>query len=77
MAAEEVVLSASMLSALSPELCNELCAALESLDDERIAAAISQVSDLKLNNLLSQLAGNFDYPAILKAVRPGQSGAAT
>ena len=35
------------------------------------------VSDLKLNNFLSQLAGNFDYPAILKALRPGQSGAVT
>ncbi len=73
----EVILTEQMLSVLSPELRGELRTVLESLDDEKIAAVISQVSDLNLNNALSRLAGNFDYPAILKALGSTKSGGVT
>ncbi|MEI7457446.1 MAG: ATP-binding protein [Nitrosomonadales bacterium] len=64
------VLTDKMLSTLSGELCGELRAALESLEVDRVEAVIRQVSDVKLQNSLMHLAGNFDYPAILKALPP-------
>ena len=60
-----------MLSILPSELKGELRTALESLEVERIFAAIHQVDayDHELNKLLSNLAQNFDYPSILNALR--------
>jgi len=69
--ASEGILTAEMLAALPPELRRELQDALESLEGERISAAIQQVEphDAKLHRTLSRLAENFDYPAILKALQ--------
>lgn len=67
----DVVLTTEMLAVLPPDLRCELRAALESLESERIAAAIGQVAscDSKLHKTLSYLAENFEYPAILKALQ--------
>lgn len=56
--------------ALPEALRNELKESLESLENERIALVINQVTadDQKLQKTLIQLAENFDYPAILKAL---------
>ena len=58
------------LSALPEELRRDLEDALRNLDSERIARVIGQVSgyDERLHNALAALAGNFDYPTILKAI---------
>jgi hypothetical protein len=60
-----------MLAVLSPELRSELHNALIKLDSERISATILQVAvyDATLCEALSQLADNFDYPVIRKAVQ--------
>jgi len=63
------VLTHNMLSVLPADLREELRAALESLEMARINAVIDQVSDDALQKTLSQLAGNFDYPAILAALK--------
>jgi len=63
------VLTDNMLVSLSDELRRGLQDALESLEIDRVDAAIDQVNDVRLKNTLRQLAGNFDYPAILKALR--------
>jgi signal transduction histidine kinase/DNA-binding response OmpR family regulator len=73
-AAEEVsngVLTSQMLAVLPQDLRRELHDAVESLEGERITAVIGQVAsyDSKLYKTLSYLAGNFDYPAILKALQ--------
>ncbi|MDO8207094.1 MAG: ATP-binding protein [Gallionella sp.] len=68
----EVVLTGQMLAVLTPELRCELRDALESLEGERISAAILQITDAKLQKALSYLAGNFDYPAILTALQTDQ-----
>ena len=78
-AAEEVsdgVLTAQMLAVLPQDLRRELHDALESLEGERITAVIEQVAsyDSKLHKTLSHLAGNFDYPAILKALQTEPTG---
>ena len=65
---EDVALTDKMLSALPHALCVELRAALESLDGERISAAIEQVADPQLRKTLMHLAGNFNYPVILDAL---------
>lgn len=64
-------LSTEMLMVLPPELRKQLCEALETLETERINAVIQQVAnyDPGLQRMLEQLADNFDYPAILKALR--------
>ncbi|MDD1622359.1 MAG: ATP-binding protein [Methylococcaceae bacterium] len=71
--AEAAPLTARTLSVLPPELRSELCDALESLDAERIAAAIKQVGayDPAVQKALSRLVDSFDYPAILKALQTG------
>jgi signal transduction histidine kinase/DNA-binding response OmpR family regulator len=74
LAAEEendVVLTAQMLAALPQDMRRELHDALESLENERISAVIGQVEshDVKLHKTLLQLAANYDYPAILKALQ--------
>lgn len=62
------VLTDNMLASLSDELRRGLQDALESLEIDRVDAAIGQVNDVRLKNTLRQLADNFDYPAILKAL---------
>jgi CheY-like chemotaxis protein len=59
------------LSALPETSRCELREALESLEGERIGQVIEQVAayDRDLWEVLSQFAGNFDYLAILKALR--------
>ncbi len=61
-------LTPGMLAVLDTPLRQELREALESLDSDRIKAVIQQVSevDVGLGCLLSRLAENFDYPAILR-----------
>jgi CheY-like chemotaxis protein len=67
----DAVLTDKMLAVLPMDLRSELSNALESLEDERINAAIGQVAayDSKLHKVLTHLAQNFDYPAILKALQ--------
>jgi len=71
----EVLLTPEMLTIVPQELQHELRTALESLDEERIRAAIEQISthDGPLSKALSQLAANYDYPAILKALQETSS----
>ncbi|MFA6969858.1 MAG: MASE1 domain-containing protein [Gallionella sp.] len=66
-----VALTSEMLAVLPSDLRRELNDALVSLESERIAAAIAQVASLdpKLHKMISRLAGNYDYPAILKALQ--------
>jgi signal transduction histidine kinase len=68
---QDVTLTPEMLKDLPEALRSDLIAALESLDREHIDAAIQQVGahDQALQMHLSRLAGNFDYPAILEALR--------
>jgi CheY-like chemotaxis protein len=65
-----VPLTPGMLAALPAALREELKAAAASLEGERIAAAIAKAggTDTALANSLAQLAENFDYAAILKAL---------
>ena len=62
-----------MLNGLPERLRSELEEALESLDAERIHASIERLAehDEALKKALEELAGNFDYPAILRALRKG------
>jgi len=66
-----VALTTEMLSVLPPELRSKLREALESLDADRIAVIMSQVStyDADLQKTLTHLTENFDYPAILNALQ--------
>ena len=68
--APPAALTAAMLAVLPAELRSELRSAVESLEEDRIHAAIQQVEtyDSNLHKSLSYLAGNFDYPSILKAL---------
>jgi CheY-like chemotaxis protein len=65
-----VALTPEMLTVLPAALREALREALESLDGERIAAAVRQIAeiDAALGRTLSRLAEYFDYPAILKAL---------
>jgi len=65
-----VALTPAMIDVLPPPLRNDLRHALESLEAQRIAEVIEQVGayDQQLEKALAQLADNFDYPAILKAL---------
>lgn len=65
---EKSVLTTGMLSELPQELRSELREALESLEEERIAAVIAKVPDARLRDTLMSLVENFDYPAILAAL---------
>jgi hypothetical protein len=60
-----------MLQGLPEGLLKELKEALESLEAERIEAAIQRIAtqDEILQKKLSQLAGNFDYPTILQVLQ--------
>jgi len=68
---ENEALTPEMLEALPQTLRRDLVEALESLEIERIEAAIEQISayDRSLQKKLSQIARNFDYLAILRALR--------
>jgi PAS domain S-box-containing protein len=70
-----VALTAEMLEVLPPALRSELKAALESLTEERIDAALQKVEshDAALHSVLSRLVENFDYPSILNALRSNGS----
>jgi CheY-like chemotaxis protein/anti-sigma regulatory factor (Ser/Thr protein kinase) len=67
---QSLVLMPKNLAALPKELCNELKTALESLEEEPIAAAISRVTELdaELGKALLRLSKNFNYPVILQAL---------
>jgi len=71
---QEQTLAPEKLADLPPTLRNDLIEALESLETERIDAAIRQISahDQSLRKSLSNLADNFDYTAILQAL--GKTG---
>ncbi len=75
----DVALTAQMLAVLPPELRRELQETLESLEGGRIEAVIRQVAavDPGLHKTLLQLAGNFDYPTILKALQTNYPGPVT
>jgi hypothetical protein len=69
-------LTAERLSVLPQELRRELINALKSLEQEHISTVIGQVNtyDLVLYKTLSQLAENFNYPAILNALEGQRIG---
>src|SRR5450830_360858 len=75
----DVVLTAEMLAALPSDLRRKLHDALESLENERIAAVMQQVAsyDPILHKTLSHMVENFNYPAILKALQTSQAGSVT
>jgi signal transduction histidine kinase/ligand-binding sensor domain-containing protein/response regulator of citrate/malate metabolism len=70
---QDVDLTPEMLNGLPERLLGELEEALVSLDRSLIDTAIQQVAthDRALHNKLIHLAGDFNYPAILQALRKG------
>jgi signal transduction histidine kinase/DNA-binding NarL/FixJ family response regulator len=70
-----IELTAQMLSDLSPTWRRQLREALESLDSERIEAAIQSIDDTDPPPVLvlTRLAGDFDYPSILQALDAADS----
>ena len=70
-AMEMVTLTPAMLELLQPALRRELAEAVQRLDSERIKAVIQAIAqhDAPLAQVLAQFAANFDYPAILRALR--------
>jgi signal transduction histidine kinase/CheY-like chemotaxis protein len=66
-----VNLTPEMLSELPRYMRQELEEALQSLNSERIDEVIQKIGkfDAQLGQLLAQIAGNFDYPAILRALQ--------
>lgn len=71
---QAVALTPEMLDCLPQALRNDLVEALESLEIERIEAAIQQVAayDQTLQGRLKRLARNFDYATMLRAFRKRQ-----
>ena len=69
-AEKPVALTPAMLASLPEGLREELKTALESLDSERVAAAIQRTVgfDAELGRSLETLAANFEHAAILKAL---------
>ena len=68
---QELNITAEMLAGLPAELRRDLTAALQSLDGDRIKAAIQQVEkyDQSVHKQLVALAGEFNYPVILQALQ--------
>jgi CheY-like chemotaxis protein/two-component sensor histidine kinase len=68
---QEIPLTPEMLEVLPEGLRCDLIEALETLDNEHIDEIIQQIAalDQSLHKTLSQLAHNFDYPAILRALQ--------
>ncbi len=71
--AQEAELAPEMLNGLPGQLLGELEDALQSLDSSQIDTVIQQVAmhDQALHKQLIHLAGEFNYPAILRALRKG------
>lgn len=71
---ETVLLTADMLAILPGQLRRDLERAVVSLESERIEIIIQQIADYdpQLKKILSRLVYNYDYPAILKALRSDQ-----
>ena len=69
-ASADATLDAGLLRVLPTALQDELRAALQSLEDERIVAVIGQVAeyDRVLHKTLLRLVENFEYPVILNAL---------
>jgi signal transduction histidine kinase/DNA-binding response OmpR family regulator len=67
---EDFALTPEMLDRLPEDLLRDLKQALESLEPQRIEAVIEQIAthDPALKNSLSNLATNFNYPAILEVL---------
>jgi CheY-like chemotaxis protein len=67
----EMALTPEVLAVLPQALRQELHAALQSLEGEKINAVIEQVAtyDVELHKTLQRLVDNFDYPAILKVLK--------
>ncbi|MEJ2610821.1 MAG: AAA family ATPase [Candidatus Thiodiazotropha sp.] len=65
---QNIIITSEMLDALPEQLLYELDRALNSLDSEQIKSIIQQcaIHDHVLAEKLSQLADNFNYPAILR-----------
>jgi len=70
-----MALTPAKLAVLPDGLRRELKAALESLENARIAQVIDQIAELdpQLHKTLANLAENYDYPAILKALQANRS----
>ncbi len=68
---QEVTLTPEMMESLPEALRGELIEALKSLDCARIEAVIQRIAalDKTLQKKLSQLAGNFNYEAILRVLQ--------
>jgi PAS domain S-box-containing protein len=64
------LLTPQFMDAVSPELREELCRSVTSLNKESIDAVISRIAEnnAELGRMLSNLANEFDYPAILNAI---------
>jgi PAS domain S-box-containing protein len=73
---EEIALTPEMVAILPERMRAELRDALESLEAERIATVMAQVSslDASLGQVLQHLADNYNYPAILGALFPDREG---
>ncbi len=71
---QDADLTPEMLDVLPEQLLGELEEALQSLDKSQIDAIIQQVAthDQAMYKKLTYLAGNFNYPAILQALRKGE-----
>jgi signal transduction histidine kinase/DNA-binding response OmpR family regulator len=67
----DVTLTPEMLNGLPQDLLRDLEEALESLEAGQIEAVIQRIAaqDQRLKETLSNLAANFNYPAILKALQ--------
>lgn len=67
-------LSDGMFARLPAAWCEQLRAALESLESERIAEVLARVSaqDAKLGKILGHFVDNFNYPAILAKLPAGE-----
>jgi CheY-like chemotaxis protein len=72
---QDLSLTPEMLNAVPKELLREFKEALENLESEHIEDVISRIAqqDERLQAKLGQLAENFDYPAILRALQIRES----
>ncbi|MES9991728.1 MAG: response regulator [Candidatus Thiodiazotropha sp.] len=68
---QDMTLTPEMLNVLPEDLLSDLKEALQSLEPARIEAVIQRIAkqDQTLEKILSYLANNFNYPAILKVLQ--------